>query len=74
MPVSVFYKLMIHEYICGRPVVIKHVSKGRRHYDDTERIINRVEEEEEEEVVVGGAATEAEAEEGIEMTNIDIVV
>jgi len=72
MPVSVFYKLMIHEYICGRPVVIKHVSKGRRHYDDTERIINRVEEEEE--VVVGGAATEGEAEEGIEMTNIDIVV
>ena len=70
MPVSVFYKLMIHEYICGRPVVIKHVSKGRHHYDDTERIVNRVEEE----VVVGGAATEAEAEEGIEMTNIDIVV
>ena len=58
--ISVFYKLMIHEYICGSPRIIKRVSKYRKY---CEREVERIHED------MG-----FEEKDGIEMTSIDIVV
>ena len=59
---------MIHEYICGNPQVIKRVSRGRHHYDDSEGIGEELGRE-----GVDGRLAERGAE-GIEMTNIDVLV
>ncbi len=60
--ISVFYKLMIHEYICGSPRVVKHVSTARNYYEHTREVDNNEEK------------GRIEENEGVEMTKIDIVV